>query len=87
MVCSVAVNSAMEWAQPNDSLAALVAQVAQGDEQALARLYDTTSRIVYGLALRILSESTRAEDITLEVYMQVWRTAESYDPQRGSVTA
>ncbi len=39
------------------------------------------------LCLRIVKDPTAAEDITLEAYLQLWRTAESYDPVRGSVTA
>ncbi len=64
---------------------ALIARVAGGDEPALTCLYDSTNRIVYGLVLRILGEPSSAEDITMEVYLQIWRTAESYDPQRGTV--
>lgn len=64
---------------------ALVARMAGGDEHALAGLYDRTNRIVFGLALRILGEPSSAEDITMEVYLQVWRTAASYVPQRGTV--
>ena len=65
----------------------LVARLADGDEDALARLYDSTNRIVYGLALRILGEPSSAEEVAMEVYLQVWRTAESYDPQRGTVSS
>jgi RNA polymerase sigma-70 factor (ECF subfamily) len=35
--------------------------------------------------LRILSDPSSAEEVTMEVYLQLWRTAESYDPKRGSV--
>jgi RNA polymerase sigma-70 factor, ECF subfamily len=63
----------------------LVARLACGDENALAELYDRTNRIVYGLALRILGDPSTAEDITMEVYLQVWRKAAHYNPQRGSV--
>jgi RNA polymerase sigma-70 factor, ECF subfamily len=65
----------------------LIARIAQGDQAAFARLYDDTSRLVYGLVLRMVHEPSAAEDVTLEVYMQVWRTASSYQASRGSVTA
>jgi len=68
-------------------LAELVARIAQGDQGDLARLYDDTSRLVYGLALRVVRDPATAEEITLEVYMQVWRTASTYQASRGSVTA
>ncbi len=61
--------------------------IARGDEAALAQLYDQTSRLVYGLVLRIVREPSTAEEVTLEVYMQVWRSASNYDTSRGSVNA
>jgi RNA polymerase sigma-70 factor (ECF subfamily) len=69
----------------NREMESLVARMAGGEEHALACLYDSTNRIVYGLALRILGEPSSAEDVTMEVYLQVWRTAGSYDPERGTV--
>jgi len=87
MVCTMALNPPLGWAQEEQPLAAMMSRVAQGDEDFLAELYDRTSRMVYGLALRILGDPNSAEDITLEVYMQVWRTAESYDAGRGTVEA
>ena len=64
-----------------------VRRTAQGEEEALAILYDETNRLVYGLALRILGEPADAEEVTLDVYTQVWRNARGFDPQRGNVTA
>ena len=79
--------SVHDWPDNERLAASLIAQVAAGDERALGRLYDATSRMVYGLCLRIVNDHSAAEDITLETYLQLWRTAESYDPVRGSVTA
>ena len=42
---------------------------------------------MFGLCLRIVKDPSAAEDITLEAYLQVWRTAGSYDPVRGTVSA
>jgi RNA polymerase sigma factor (sigma-70 family) len=61
--------------------------VAAGDREALSELYDQTSPLVYGLALRILHNSADAEEVTLDVFTQVWRSAPNYDGRRGSVTA
>lgn len=69
------------------SLTACVPAVAAGDPEALARLYDHTSRLVYNLALRILRRPDEAEEVALDVYAQVWRTAGSFDSNRGSVEA
>ena len=63
--------------------AELIRGVAEGDERALASLYDATSRTVYGLLLRILSDPSSAEEVLLDVYAQVWRQAASYCPERG----
>jgi RNA polymerase sigma-70 factor (ECF subfamily) len=83
----VATFTAIDWQENERESKALVARLASGDEQALARLYDLTNRIVYGLALRILGDPSFAEDVTMEVYLQVWRTAGRYDPQRGTVAS
>jgi len=87
MVAKMPVGASLEWSAEEQEWAALVARVALGDEHALAQLYDCTSRIVYGLALRVLRDPSAAEEIMMEVYLQVWRTAPSYDPARGSASA
>jgi RNA polymerase sigma-70 factor (ECF subfamily) len=68
-------------------LAALIARMSRGDQTALAALYDRTNSLVYGLALRVLQEPAAAEDITIEVYTQVYRQASIYDPSRGTPSA
>jgi RNA polymerase sigma-70 factor (ECF subfamily) len=65
----------------------LIERIARGEQQALAQLYDQTSRMIYGFALHILRDAAIAEEVTLEVYMQVWRTASTYVPARCSVNA
>lgn len=60
-----------------------IAAVARGDQAALSRLYDATSGLVYGLVLRILRDDGAAEEVTLDVYQQVWRRATTYDAERG----
>jgi len=63
-----------------------VGQVVQGDELALAHLYDASSPLVYGLALRILGDAGAAEEVTLDVYLQVWKQANRFDSVRGRVS-
>jgi RNA polymerase sigma-70 factor (ECF subfamily) len=60
---------------------------AAGDQAAFALLYDATRRLVYSIALRILGEPADAEEVTMDVYMQVWRSAKEYTELRGSVSA
>jgi RNA polymerase sigma-70 factor (ECF subfamily) len=64
--------------------AVLLQHIAAGEQSALAELYDATSTLVFGLALRILGERAAAEDAVVEVYAQVWAQAKAYDPQRGT---
>lgn len=70
-------------ASPGDRLGALIARSAGGDESAIADLYDATCRHVFGLVFRILRDSAEAEEVTLDVYLQVWRQAPRYEPGRG----
>jgi RNA polymerase sigma-70 factor (ECF subfamily) len=67
----------LEWAQ-------LIALTAQGDQSALTTLYDRTSPQVFGLVLKILNNREAAEEVTLDVYTQVWRQAHTYDQARGA---
>jgi RNA polymerase sigma-70 factor (ECF subfamily) len=64
-------------------LGELVLRTADGDDAALAALYDATSALVHGLALRILGDRGAAEEVTIDVYLQVWRQADRWDPARG----
>jgi RNA polymerase sigma-70 factor (ECF subfamily) len=63
-----------------------ISQVARGDESALASFYDATRRLVYGLAFRILGDTSAAQEVTLDVYLQVWRQARRFDSARGRVS-
>lgn len=60
---------------------------AAGDQSALAALYDESSRLVYSMAVRLLGDVADAEEVTMDVYTQVWRAAAAYDSSRGSVAA
>ena len=62
----------------------LIIRIAQGDHAAVAELYDSASSLVFSLALRILDDREAAEEVTLDVFTQVWRQAESYDARRGT---
>ena len=63
----------------------LLGRVADGDSVALATLYDHSSTIIYSIARRILTNSADAEEITVDVYTYVWRSARTYNPARGNV--
>jgi RNA polymerase sigma-70 factor (ECF subfamily) len=68
-------------------LASLICAIAAGEQTALAQLYDRTAFLVYGLALRVLGNPEDAEEVTLDVYSQVWRSARGFEESRGSATS
>lgn len=68
-------------------LQAWVTAIAAHDEQALANLYEATLSRVYGIALRITRNAQAAEEVSEDVYWQVWREAPRFDAQRGNVIA
>jgi len=70
--------------EPGQRLTELLVRAAKGDEAAFADFYDRTSAAVHGLARRVVRDPARAEEITQEVYLQVWRTATRFEPSRGS---
>jgi RNA polymerase sigma-70 factor (ECF subfamily) len=61
----------------------LLAQVASGDHAAFEAVYDRSSAQVYGLARRILLDAAQAEEVAQEVFLEVWRSAASFDAARG----
>jgi RNA polymerase sigma-70 factor (ECF subfamily) len=57
-----------------------------GDRQSLAQLYDETSSVIYGLALRMLNDPSAAAEVVLEVFQQVWTSPHTIEAA-GSVLA
>lgn len=64
--------------------AALLGRIAAGDDLALGEFYDRFVRRVYSLARRICGAGAAAEDVCQEVFLEVWRRADRFDPARGS---
>src|SRR5947209_2809715 len=65
--------------------AALVQSVASGDELALHALYRMSHRFVFTLVMRITANRETAEEVTLDVFHDVWRRASGYDAANGTV--
>ncbi len=65
-------------------LAELLRRSARGDEAAFAQLYDATSRRLFGLVLRVVRDHAMSEEVTQEVYMDIWKHSARFDAERGS---
>lgn len=70
---------------PEQEWVALIRAIAAGDQLALRALYERTHRLVYTLSLRITNSRETAEELTLDVFHDVWRRASHYDAAGGSV--
>jgi RNA polymerase sigma-70 factor (ECF subfamily) len=64
--------------------AELIRLIAQRDPEAVALLYDRFAPVLFGLSLRILRDTRDAEDVLQEVFIQVFRDAPRYEPDRAS---
>ena len=63
---------------------ALLPRVARGDRQAFEELYGALGASVYGIARRVVRDPNRAEDVTQDVFLEIWRKAPRFDGGRGS---
>jgi RNA polymerase sigma-70 factor (ECF subfamily) len=62
----------------------LVIRAGRGDEVAFAALYDALSPAVYGLTRRVVRDPAQAEEVTQEVFIDVWKSAARFDRARGA---
>jgi RNA polymerase sigma-70 factor, ECF subfamily len=65
--------------------AQLVAEMQAQNSEALGALLRRYARLVHRVAVGILRDSGEAEDITQEVFLEIYRKAHMYDPARGTV--
>ena len=63
----------------------LIHQIAEQDQTALSQLYDLYARLVYAVVFKILGSVEEAEEVVLDVFAQVWRSAQRYDRKKGRV--
>jgi RNA polymerase sigma-70 factor, ECF subfamily len=65
--------------------AILIKRIAKQDSKALSELYDRYARVLYAVAFRMLNVVEETEEVVIDVFSQVWRTAERYDAQKARV--
>lgn len=63
----------------------VVAAIASGDKEALAKLYDRYASVLTGLGMKIVNDQANVEELLHDVFVDVWQNAGSYDPDCGSV--
>ena len=64
---------------------ALIKQIGTGDRKAFSILYDRYKSLVFSLAIKIAGSHEMAEDITLDAFTQIWKNADKYHPEKGTV--
>lgn len=64
----------------------LLAAIAARDKAAMTAFYDRYERMVFSFAMRCVSDRSAAEEVVQDVFMKVWRSAESYDVAQGKLT-
>lgn len=64
----------------------LLGRVAQGDEGAFGELYDRMAPRVLGLVRRLLVDPSQSEEVTQEIFLEIWQTATRYEAQRGGAS-
>ena len=74
----------MEGTSSRDSL---LVRVAQGDADAVRSCIDRFGPLVWSLTRRMFPTESAAEDCVQEIFIEIWRSAERYDPERGSEAA
>jgi len=68
-------------------LAGLLRASARGDEAAFAQLYDATAARLNGLVLRVVRDPAQTEEVTQEVFVEIWRQSARFDESAGSPLA
>lgn len=68
---------------PVDHVGELLQRIAAGDQPAFARLYDLLSPRVFGLILRVLVDRAQGEEVLQEVFLEIWRSASRFAPNKG----
>jgi RNA polymerase sigma factor (sigma-70 family) len=63
----------------------LLRRIGQKDQSALSQLYDRYHKILFAFAFKILLSREETEEVVADVFVQVWRTAQTYDPKKAKV--
>lgn len=70
---------------PDVALTEVFQRVQQGDQHAFALLYDELAPKIFGTVKRVLRDPAMSEEVTQEVFVEIWQQADRFDPDRASV--
>lgn len=65
----------------------LLGMVAEGDQAAFGELYDQMSPRVFGLVRRLLIDHAQSEEVTQEIFLEIWQSATRYDSSKGGASS
>lgn len=71
----------------DDPLSSLIQRVGRGDQSAFSDLYDRIAPLVHGVVLRIVRDPSQTEEVVQEVFVELWRIAPRFDPEKGTVSS
>ncbi len=70
-----------------NTLADLLVRAGRGDASAFAELYDELAGLVHGVVIKVVRDPAQSEEVTQEVFVELWRLAARYDESLGTVKA
>lgn len=73
----MSLSESMATADPH---VAVIARIGGGSQPDLAKLFDTTSQLIFALVVWMIGDRTAAEAVVLDVYLHVWKQAAHYNP-------
>jgi len=71
-------------AEPDDVVGALLRRAGRGDQSAFGELYDELAPMVHGVVLKVVRDPAMSEEVTQEVFVELWRLAARFDGTKGS---
>jgi RNA polymerase sigma-70 factor (ECF subfamily) len=75
--------AATQFMTPPDDLT-LMRSIAAGDREAMSQMYDRHAPRVLAVCRRVMGDAGEAEDVVTDVFFELWRRADRFDPDRGS---
>ena len=70
----------------DDPLVTIIKRIVDGSQLDLAKLFDNTSQVIFALVVRIVGNRAVAEEVLLDIYVQVWNQSARYDQEGETPT-